>query len=157
MRKLIHHYRHLLTNYDSVLAYSLLGVIGGVASGLVVLAFEQFIIQLAGLWGVGSKGEDFESLGPVYQFALPTAGALLLGIGYHFLRKEDREVGIVHVLSRMHSHYGALPMRNALLQFFGGAFALATGQSGGREGPGVHLGAPLTASWGRNCACPTTA
>ena len=154
MRKLISNYRHLLTNYDSVLAYSLLGVIGGVASGAVILAFEQAIIHLAALWGVGNHGDDFESLSPAYRFALPAAGALILGIGYHFLRNEDREVGIVHVLSRMHSHYGALPARNALLQFFAGAFALASGQSGGREGPGVHLGGALNSLLGQRLSLP---
>jgi H+/Cl- antiporter ClcA len=74
------------------------------------------------------------------HFALPAGGALFLGMVYHFLRPEDRETGIVHVLSRMHTHYGVLPLRNAIVQFVGGAVALATGQSGGREGPGVHLG-----------------
>lgn len=154
VRKLISHYRHLLTNYDSVLAYSLLGVIGGVASGLVILGFEQAIVFLAGLWGVGNAGEDFESLEPIYRFALPAGGALLLGLCYHFLNREDREVGIVHVLSRMHSHYGALPARNAILQFVGGAFALATGQSGGREGPGVHLGGAVNSLIGQRLRLP---
>jgi H+/Cl- antiporter ClcA len=46
----------------------------------------------------------------------------------------------------MHSHYGQLPLRNALVQFFGGAVALAGGHSGGREGPGVQLGAAIS-SW----------
>ncbi|MEH6587231.1 MAG: chloride channel protein [Halioglobus sp.] len=154
MQKLIDHYRRLLTNYDSVLAYSLLGVIGGVASGLVILGFEQTIVYMAALWGVGNGGEDFESLPPLFRFALPAIGALLLGIGYHFLRSEDREVGIVHVLSRMHSHYGALPARNAVLQFIGGAFALASGQSGGREGPGVHLGGAVNSLLGQRLGLP---
>ena len=154
MRQLISNYRRYLTNYDSVLAYSLLGVIGGVASGLVILAFEQAIIQLAALWGVGNNGDAFESLAPELRFALPAAGALLLGIGYHFLSNENREVGIVHVLSRMHSHYGVLPARNAVLQFFAGAFALATGQSGGREGPGVHLGGAVNSLLGQRLQLP---
>jgi CIC family chloride channel protein len=60
--KLLHSYRRQLTNNESVLAYSLLGVVGGVASGLVVLAFELAISELSGLWGVGNGGEGFESL-----------------------------------------------------------------------------------------------
>jgi H+/Cl- antiporter ClcA len=154
VRKLISNYRRLLTNYDSVLAYSLLGVIGGVASGLVILGFEESIAYLAALWGVGSSGEDFESLPPLFRFLLPAIGALLLGVCYQMLRNEDREVGIVHVLSRMHSHYGALPARNAIIQFFGGAFALASGQSGGREGPGVHLGGAINSLLGQRLGLP---
>jgi len=105
-----------------------------------VLAFELAIESLGGAFGVGDGGEGFESLAPWMHFALPAGGALLLGCAYAFLAPQDRETGIVHVISRMHSHYSVLPLRNALVQFVGGAFALASGQSGGREGPGVHLG-----------------
>jgi H+/Cl- antiporter ClcA len=120
----------------------------------VVLAFEGSITQLASLWGVGAGGEDFESLPRWAAFALPAGGALVLGLIYSLLQPADRETGIVHVLSRMHSHYGALPGRNALAQFIGGAFALATGQSGGREGPGVHLGAAINSLLGQRMGLP---
>ena len=139
MYNLLGRYRRSLTNYESALSYALLGIVGGIVSGLVVLAFELTIRELGALWGVAG-GEDFESLPRWLTFALPVTGATLLGLVFWALRPEDREIGIVHVLSRMHSHYGALPWRNAVVQFVGGAFALATGQSGGREGPGVHLG-----------------
>ena len=154
MRKLLNNYRRYLTNYDSVLAYSLLGIIGGLASGLVVIAFELAIRELPRLWGVGDGGEDFESLPPWLLFALPATGAVLLGCAYSLLKPEDRETGIVHVLSRMHSHYSVLPLRNALVQFGAGAFALATGQSGGREGPGVHLGGAVNSLLGQGLGLP---
>lgn len=154
MRTLFHKYRRYLTNYDSVLAYSLLGLVGGLASGLVVLGFELAISFTAGLWGVGNGGEDFESLPVWLHFALPATGALVLGMIYHFLKPEDRETGIVHVLSRMHSHYGALPWRNAVVQFIGGTFAIASGQSGGREGPGVHLGGAVNSLLGQRLDLP---
>jgi H+/Cl- antiporter ClcA len=54
----------------------------------------------------------------------------------------------------MHSHYGVLPLRNALVQFIGGAFALASGQSGGREGPGVHLGGAVNSLIGQRLGLP---
>ena len=74
MRKLLDYYRRQLNDYESALAYSLLGVLGGVASGLVVLAFELAIIELSQLWGVGSGGEGFEALPRWMLFALPAAG-----------------------------------------------------------------------------------
>ena len=154
MSNFLEKYRHHLTNYDAVLAYSLLGVLGGVASGLVVLAFEQAIAELARLWGVRGNGEDFEALPQWAIFALPAAGATLLGIAFALLRPEDRETGVVHVISRMHYHYGALPFKNAVVQFVGGAFALATGQSGGREGPGVHLGGAINSQLGQHLGLP---
>lgn len=154
MHTLIAAYRRHLADYQSVLAYSLLGIVGGVASGLVVLAFELAISQVASLWGVANRGDGFEALPRYLHFALPVAGAAALGLAYHFLKPGDRETGIVHVLSRMHSHYGVLPARNALVQFLGGAFALASGQSGGREGPGVHLGGAINSLLGQRLGLP---
>ena len=104
VRTLLDKYRRYLTNYESLLAYSLLGVAGGIASGLIVLGFELAIASLAGLWGVGDAGEDFESMPQWAHFALPAGGALLLGLFYTLLKPRHRETGIVHVISRMHSH-----------------------------------------------------
>ncbi|MFV0476873.1 MAG: chloride channel protein [Parahaliea sp.] len=154
MYKLLNIYRRYLTNYHSVLAYAVLGIVGGVASGLIVLAFELAIIELAWLWGVGDAGEGFEQLPKWQQFVLPAGGALILGLGYLALKPTTRETGIVHVLSRMHSDYGVLPFRNATVQFFGGVFALASGQSGGREGPGVHLGSAINSLLGQRLRLP---
>ncbi|MDP5053884.1 MAG: chloride channel protein [Congregibacter sp.] len=147
-------YRHALTRYDSVPAYALLGIVAGICSGAAVIAFEHGIYQLAQLWGVGARGEDYEALSPLYRFSLPVLGALALGLAFSLLRPEDREVGIVHVITRLHSNYGMLPWRNALVQFFGGVFALATGQSGGREGPGVHLGSAINSVIGQRLGLP---
>ncbi|NND69095.1 MAG: chloride channel protein [Halioglobus sp.] len=154
MQKLLSDYRRRLRSYDSVLAYSLLGVVGGIASGLVVILFEVAIGQAAMLFGVGAGGEDFESLPRWMLFALPAAGATTLGIAFSLLDPQDRETGIVHVLSRMHSHYSVLPLKNTLVQFFGGVFCLATGQSGGREGPGIHLGGAVNSLLGQRFGLP---
>ncbi|WP_240725177.1 chloride channel protein [Mangrovimicrobium sediminis] len=154
MPTLISKYRRYLTDYNSVLAYAVLGVIGGIASGLVVVLFEETIIQLAALLEVEDHADNFEALPERWRFALPALGALVLGIAFQFLHAEQRETGIVHVISRMHSHYGALPARNALVQFIAGAFALATGQSGGREGPGVHLGGAVNSLLGQRLSLP---
>jgi H+/Cl- antiporter ClcA len=154
VRTLLKKYRRYLTNYESLLAYSLLGLAGGLASGLIVLGFELAIASLASLWGAGNGGEDFESMPQWAHFALPAGGALLLGAVYSLLKPQDRETGIVHVISCMHTRYGALPLRNAVLQFLGGAFALATGQSGGREGPGVHLGGAVNSLLGQRLGLP---
>jgi H+/Cl- antiporter ClcA len=154
LRNLLNNYRRTLGDYQSILSYALLGVIGGLASGLMVLAFELTINQLALIWGVRNSAEGFEGLPQWLTFALPVGGALALGIGFACIKAEDRETGIVHVISRMHSHYSVLPLRNALVQFIGGAFALATGQSGGREGPGVHLGGAVNSLLGQKLRLP---
>lgn len=146
-------YRRYLRRYESAFAYAVLGIVGGLASGLAVIAFEYAIRGLAELRLV-SRGEDFESLPRLWLFALPTLGGIALGLAFSLLPREDREVGIVHLVSRLHSHYGVLPLRNALVQFFGGAAALASGQSGGREGPGVHLGGAINSLLGQALALP---
>lgn len=152
MRQLLSKFRLRLINYESVLPYSLLGVAGGAASGLVVLAFELAIRELSLLWGGG--GDGFDGLPTWALFCLPVLGAAILGGLYTLLAPADRETGIVHVLSRMHSHYSVLPLRNAVVQFVGGAFSLATGQSGGREGPGVHLGGAINSLLGQWLGLP---
>jgi len=154
VRESFRNYRRYLANHNAALPYAVLGVTAGALSGLVVIAFDQAIRQVARLCGVGAGGEGFENLPHWQAFALPAASALVLGIVYAFLKPEDRETGIIHVISRMHSHYGALPLRNALLQFIAGAFALGTGQSGGREGPGVHLGGAINSLLGQRLGLP---
>lgn len=142
-------YRRRLTNYESVLSYAVLGILGGIASGFAVLLFELAIREAGQLWGVTNGGEGFEALPRWMLFALPAGGAVVLGLVFSAIKPEHRETGIVHVISRMHSHYGILPAKNALVQFLGGVFALATGQSGGREGPGVHLGGAINSLLGQ--------
>ena len=76
MRNLIRDYRQYLSNYDSLLAYSVLGLVGGIASGVVILAFELAITEVAALWGVGARGDGFEALPRHMHFLLPALGAL---------------------------------------------------------------------------------
>jgi CIC family chloride channel protein len=139
-------YTQLFSNYRALLPYSLLGVLAGIASAGVIMGFDLLIRVMGSAWLGDAGPESFENLAAWQRFGLPVAGAMLLGTIFSSLQPNDREVGIVHVLSRMDSHYGQLPIRNALVQFFGGAIALASGQSGGREGPGVHLGAAINSS-----------
>ncbi|MEM1191006.1 MAG: chloride channel protein [Pseudomonadota bacterium] len=147
-------FRRSLSRYDAAVAYAVLGIVAGLLSGAVVIAFEHGIEQAALLWGVGERGDGFEALSLEMRILLPVVGALVLGLGFTLLRPEDREVGIVHVISRLHGSYGMLPWRNAVVQFVGGVLALATGQSGGREGPGVHLGAAINSLIGQLLQLP---
>ena len=139
-------YTHRFSDYHALLPYSLLGILAGICSAGIILVFEFLIVSLGALWLGDASPEGFEALPQWQRFALPVVGAVILGLLFSALKPSDREVGIVHVLGRMHSHYGHLPMRNAMVQMVGGAIALATGQSGGREGPGVHLGAAINSS-----------
>ncbi len=132
-------FRHRLASINSVPQFAVLGVASGIVTGVVIIGFrlllEWPLNQLVG------DPEGFEALGLPWVILLPIAGALAILAILALFDDKDRQVGVVHVLERLDRHQGHLPVRNALLQFVTGAIALASGQSGGREGPAIHLGA----------------
>lgn len=133
-------FRRSLASFDSVPQFALLGIASGFVTGLVIIAF-----RLAIEWPLGvildDGPESFESLHPLFAFGLPIIGALILIPIASSLAPADRRIGVVHVLERLARHQGHMPLRNALVQFLTGVIALVSGQSGGREGPAIHLGA----------------
>lgn len=133
-----------LSSQQALSVLILLALIIGICAGLVVIGFRQLSEAPAILYL--PRVDDFESLPDTWRFGLPVLGALVLGIIFHWMAPSGRPTGVVHVLDRLHNHQGKMPMKNALLQFFAGALALLSGQSVGREGPSVHLGA-ATGSW----------
>ena len=133
-------FRQRLASIDSAPQFAILGIASGFLTGLVIIAF-----RLAIEWPLDQLLEDgpesFETLDPVAAFSLPIAGAILLVLIFTVLSKTNRRVGVVHVIERLARHQGHMPLRNAVAQFITGVVALASGQSGGREGPAIHLGA----------------
>ncbi|MEX2366810.1 MAG: chloride channel protein, partial [Pseudohongiellaceae bacterium] len=146
-------FRRRLASIDSVPQFALLGIISGLVTGLVILAFRT-IIELPLSLLLSDDFENFESLSPAFLFALPVSGAMILGLVLMLTRSESRRVGVIHVLERLARHQGHLPWRNSLVQFFGGVIALASGQSGGREGPAIHLGAAGSSLLGQALTLP---
>jgi len=63
-------------------------------------------------------------------------------------------VGVLHTLERLGYHEGHLPLKNALLQFIGGAISIISGHSVGREGPSIHLGAASASLLGQTLRLP---
>ncbi|MBO6565628.1 MAG: chloride channel protein [Pseudomonadales bacterium] len=133
-------FRRSLASFDSVPQFALLGIASGFVTGLVIIAFRLTIEWPLGLI-LEDGPESFESLHPILAFGLPIAGALVLIPIFSFLAPADSRIGVAHVLERLGRHQGHMPLSNALVQFVTGVIALASGQSGGREGPAIHLGA----------------
>ncbi len=125
---------------------SVMGLISGLLAGGVVILFRLFIESGFVLWHTSDNSSDFESTPWWFRLCLPLIGGFFVGYVLHRVGKEVRLVGIGHVLERMSYHQGYLPWRNAVVQFFLGGMTLATGQSVGREGPSIHLGA-TAGSW----------
>ncbi|MAZ87007.1 MAG: hypothetical protein CL693_05145 [Cellvibrionaceae bacterium] len=140
--------RHQLAHLDALPQLTLLGLIAGIASAGIIVAF-RLAIDGPLQWAFGSHAEDFESLPRAWAFLLPFLGAVLIGVMLHYIPKHRRQVSVGHVLDRLHNHQGKLPAYNWAVQFVGGILALLTGQSMGREGPAVHLGAGASSQLGQ--------
>ncbi|HEY5646774.1 MAG TPA: chloride channel protein, partial [Pseudomonadales bacterium] len=147
-------FQRQLANVDALPQLSLLAIAVGLSTGLVIAAFRVSIDYLLGHWLLPAGSESFEALGYLERFALPVVGAVILGVALTRLPAGSRRVGVVHVMERLSRHQGKLPARNALIQFFGGMVALVTGQSGGREGPAVHVGAASASLMGQALNLP---
>ena len=57
-------------------------------------------------------------------------------------------------MERLSYHQGYLRIRSLLLQYIGGAIAIISGQSLGREGPAIHLGAATSSLIGQQLGLP---
>lgn len=151
---LIKNFRHRLADENALLPLALMGIITGLLSGLVIQAFRVLIEWPDLLWN--ESGHDaFELLSSSTRAILPIFGALILGLFLQFVIKNIPSMGITHVVQRMNQHHGRLPLRPAILQFFIGIWCLLTGQSSGREGPAVHLGATTSSYFGQLWKLPS--
>ncbi len=133
--------RHRLARAEALPLLSLLGILTGVLAGVVILLFRQAIEGVLSQTLPGGQTENFEALAPIWFFILPLLGGALLGLLFQFLRDEYRQVSVPHVIERLTYHQGHLPWQNAVVQFIGAFIAIVSGNSVGREGPTVHLGA----------------
>ena len=141
LSRFIERLRLRLAQPDALLQVTLLGLIAGLLAALMVVAFR---LALEGLqvYGLGLPGaERYESLPAEWRLLLPVAGALILGLAFHLLPTGMRNVGVGHVIIRFHRFGAYLPWQNAVVQFLAGIWGLLIGLTGGREGPGIHLGA----------------
>ncbi|GAB1262639.1 chloride channel protein [Aurantivibrio plasticivorans] len=134
------HFRDRLSYIDALPQLTFLGLIVGICAALLIVAF-RFSIEIPLFWFLENNTDNFEGLSRFWHFALPAAGAIVIGIAMNYLAPSSRQVSVSHVLDRLHNHQGQLPAKNVAVQFFGGIASLVTGQSVGREGPAVHLGA----------------
>ncbi|MBV1905850.1 MAG: chloride channel protein [Pseudomonadales bacterium] len=141
-------FRAQLASVDALPQLAVLALITGCVTGLVILLF-RITIELTLDQFLPGHNENFEGLSKQLQFFLPLFGASILGLLLTFMPAQDTRAGIVHVLERLGGHQGHLPLKNALVQFLAGAFALITGQSAGREGPAIHLGAAASSLLGQ--------
>jgi len=147
--KLSTHFGSRLSAGEGVLQLALLGLLSGIGTGGVILLFRSAIEWPLEYFLPGADSEAFEQLGQMARMLLPLAGAVGLGLFLHFLSVSDRRVGVAHVMHRLNYHQGYIQLRGAVIQFLLGVGTVITGQSAGREGPAVHLGAAFSSLLGQ--------
>ncbi|MFT6005545.1 MAG: CIC family chloride channel protein [Pseudoalteromonas tetraodonis] len=141
-------------HFEGLPLLALLGLLCGVIAGGVIISFRLLMEGAADQILPNGDLEGFEQLSGLARFSLCVAGGLLAGLILHFLKPQDRTVGVVHVIERLDYHQAHLPLKNAATQFVTGIICLISGQSVGREGPSVHLGATAGSALGRLLRVP---
>ena len=143
-----------MAHVDALPQLSLMGVLCGLLSGAVIIAFRWIVEVGAPLLSPMEHSDAFESIGPHWRLAIAVAGGLVVGWLFQLVQSGTRQVGVVHVIERLNYHQGNLPLRNAVLQFIGAAVSIVCGHSVGREGPNIHLGATAGSLLGRKLGLP---
>jgi len=141
IRNQLHHARIHISHPDALLSLAVLGLITGIVTGSVIVIFRYAVDGLRVLLIPDGQIGHFEALSVEMRLLLPLAGALLIALVFRLIGGKQRVVGVVHVLERLEYHQGRMTFRSLILQFIGAVTAIASGQSVGREGPGIHLGA----------------
>jgi H+/Cl- antiporter ClcA len=137
-----------LARPDALAQLALLGILAGLLTGIVIVAFRLLAEGMLALLMDGDP-EAFESLGWQARVMLPIGAGLFLILLFRFASKGIHVLGVARVMERMAYHQGHLSLRELFLQFFGAAAAIIGGFSVGREGPHVHLGASCGSQLGQ--------
>ena len=118
----------------------ILALIVGLLAGGIIVCFRLLIelLQLGLL--PGPSLESYAQASVALRAALLLAATIAIWIVFRLLRRDSRQVGVVHVMEHLGARRTHLPIANAVGQLFGAAAAIVGGFSVGREGPGVHLG-----------------
>lgn len=134
-------FRLYLARSDALVGLSVIAVLAGLVTGVVIVAF-RLITESSLVWaGLLPRIEGYESLSVEWRLGLPIAGGLLVGLLFQWVPPAARAVGPAHVMAQLARHGGRLPFANAAMQFIGGAISIVAGHSVGREGPVIHVGA----------------
>ena len=125
----------------------LLGIFGGVSAASVIILF-RLCIEWVNKTGISLLDEWFGNT-TVTFFLLPLLAVCLILLIAVLTGFKHYRMGIPFIIHRVKYHYGQVPFRTTINQFFGGMMALAGGFVVGREGPSVHLGAAGSSVFGR--------
>ncbi|WP_316367531.1 chloride channel protein [Candidatus Thiodiazotropha sp. CDECU1] len=143
-----------LSRHDALVILSVLGLICGFVTGIVIILFRLLVESTQASFLPGGEVENYEALHPLIRVVLPILGGLLLGFIFLRFAKGLHVLGIPRVMERLIYHQGHISLRGFMLQFFGAAIAIISGHSVGREGPHVFLGAASGSLLGQYLSLP---
>lgn len=141
-------FRRSLAHIDALPQLSCLALIVGACTGLIVVLF-RLAIETPFTFFDMAHAENFETLPVSTRMILIMCGAAVIGLLLQNLDKYQRQMSVGHVIDRLHNHQGNLPTPNWIAQFVLAIATVTSGQSAGREGPAVHLGAGSASLIGR--------
>ncbi len=146
--------RTMLAGKQALFVLSLLGLVSGVVVGVVISLFRLSMELPQTAFLPGGNSDNYEALEWLQRLLLPTAGGIVLGLLFYLVSRTPMRVGVLHVLERLAYNEGHLPFKHVVMQFIGAAIAIVSGQSVGREGPSVHLGAGTSSLLGQYLRLP---
>ncbi|MGO3769360.1 MAG: chloride channel protein [Vreelandella alkaliphila] len=147
-------FRRQLANVDALPQLCALGLVSGVITGAVMVAFRLLLEVGAALYMPEGNPEAFEGLAPWLRALLPMIAVTLIGTLLYRQKAAARKLGVGHVIERLTYHQGRFPMRNWLNQWWVGVVSVLGGLSAGREGPAIHLGAAASSGLGLKLRLP---
>nr|WP_301282026.1 chloride channel protein [Halomonas sp. 707B3] len=143
-----------MANVDALPQLCVLGLVSGVITGAVMVAFRLLLEAGAVLYMPEGDPEAFEGLSPWLRALLPIVAVTLIGLLLYRQRSAARKLGVSHVIERLTYHQGRFPLRNWLNQWWVGVVSVLGGLSAGREGPAIHLGAAASSGLGLKLRLP---
>ncbi len=141
-------FRQSLASIDALPQLTLIGLIVGFLAGGLIVIF-RLLIEVPLAYILPTHIENFEGLHQSLHFLLPVSGGIIIAIAFYYIPKKYHDVSIGNVLERVHNFQGRMAFGNLVVQFFGAALCLISGQSVGREGPAVHIGASAASLFGQ--------
>ena len=139
---------------DALPQLAFLGLISGALTAGVILIFRYALEWPLAYFLPDQNAENFEGLPWLIRGALPLSGAVIIGLIWYKLQISQRKTGVAYVMERLGYHQGYITFRSALTQFFAGIVTIGSGQSAGREGPAIHLGAACASLLGQKMKLP---
>ncbi len=143
-----------LSSHHGLVLLSLLGIIIGLITGLIIVLFRLLIESIQAGMLPNNDPENYEGLSLFWRFSLPLLGGLAVGLLFHALTKPPARVGMVLVLERLSYYEGHMPRNSLFMQFIGAAICIISGQSVGRETPSVQMGCSISSLVGQSLQLP---